>query len=83
MGSRFTRFNPELSWAQCWDAPIGEGSWQNVGMCEAHGNEVSILTPAQRIAFNNAREVRKPSAKLLARIAEVQAMPARVRYRTK
>jgi hypothetical protein len=48
----YRRFNPETTWAQAWNIPIGQASWFNAGMLEASGQKLEILTPEMRKAFN-------------------------------
>jgi hypothetical protein len=47
----FKRYNPHLTWAQCWDMPIGEASWYNAAMLEATGTQIDLVTPEYRKAF--------------------------------
>jgi hypothetical protein len=49
----FKRYNPQLTWPQCWDMPVGEASWFNAAMHEAHGTQIDLVTPEYRKAFRS------------------------------
>lgn len=54
--SMLRRFNPRITKAQAWDSVIGETRWDNVGMIEASGHQVSIETPEDRKAQKEAAD---------------------------
>jgi hypothetical protein len=54
--SLLRRFNPDYTWAQAWDTPVGEAAWFNAGMLEATGQKLEILTPEMRKAFAYAEQ---------------------------
>ena len=47
-------YNPEMTWAQCWDCPVGEAGWYNAAMHEANGIKIELVTPEYRKAFKAA-----------------------------
>ncbi len=51
------RFNPDTTWAQCWDTPVGWASWHNAAMLEATGNKIDILTPEIRKALTQMEQM--------------------------
>lgn len=50
----FRKYNPDMTWAQCWDMPVGEAGWNNAAMHEAHGNKIELVTPEYQKAFREA-----------------------------
>jgi hypothetical protein len=57
--SMLRRFNPDMSWEQAWNMPIGQAAWFNAGMLEASGMKLEILTPEMRKSFAEAEQLEK------------------------